>query len=190
MGNWKDIQSSIQCDSGISSGSDGEFTSLGEREKRLHSLRQLARKLETALSPASASMMCINRTLDQTQQDLMMLHHQLSQWSLTPAEPLLSPSTPIPSPPVKHISVQTDPLPLIIHKNKKRRPVEPIPCVYQQSVTLYWLRIVKAVLILILALVTLLFAALVLEPFFCLYLDTFGSSLIMKLIYLEGPPPV
>lgn len=110
MKNWNHDQENMQCDSGISSGSDGEFISTSEREKRLQSLRQLARKLESVLAPGSATLLRMNQTLDQTQQELTLLHNQLSY-----LPPIPTKKTAIPVPPVsqrlsvKEMSVQTDP---------------------------------------------------------------------------------
>lgn len=110
MKNWNRDQENMQCDSGISSGSDGEFISTSEREKRLQSLRQLARKLESVLAPGSATLLRMNQTLDQTQQELTLLHNQLSY-----LPPIPTKTTAIPVPPVsqrlsvKEMSVQTDP---------------------------------------------------------------------------------
>ena len=182
---------SVQCDSGISSGSDGEFISLGEREKRLHSLRQLARKLETALAPGNAALTRINRTLDQTQQDLILLHSQLSQLPqpTQPEKVLTTSNTLIPPPPVKEISVQTDPL--LVPKKKQRRADAVASTVSAcHSAVPYWWRIVRAALPFHLALIALLLAACVMEPSCCNYLNTFGSSLVPKLSYLGGPPPI
>lgn len=100
----------MQCDSGISSGSDGEFISTSEREKRLQNLRQLARKLESVLAPGSASLIRMNRTLDQTQRELASLNSQLSHLPPIPAKKttiLVPPVSPRLS--VKEMSVQTDP---------------------------------------------------------------------------------
>ena len=189
MENWSSIQMSVQCDSGISSGSDGEFISLSEREKRLHSLRQLARKLETALAPGNAALTRINRTLDQTQQDLMLLHRQLSKLPQpTPVKVLTTPNTVIPPPPVKEISVQTDPL-LVPKKKQRRVGAVASTAAACHSAVPYWYRIVKASLPFHLALIALLLAACVMEPSCCNYLNTFGSSLVPKLSYLGGPPP-
>ena len=187
--NWSSIQLSVQCDSGISSGSDGEFISLSEREKRLHSLRQLARKLETALAPGNAALTRINRTLDQTQQDLILLHSQLSQLP-QPVKVLPTANTLIPPPPVKEISVQTDPL--LVSKKKQRRvgAVASTTAAACRSAVPYWWRIVRAALPFHLALIALLLAACVMEPSCCNYLNTFGSSLVPKLSYLGGPPPI
>ena len=194
MENWSNIQLNIQCDSGISSGSDGEFISLGEREKRLHTLRQLARKLENALAPGNAALTRINRTLDQTQQDLILLHNQLSQLPPIPVK-ALSTNTLIPAPPVKEISVQTDPL--LVPKKKQRRAIGAVASVSSSSTAIvyrsaapYWWRIFKAALPFHLALIALLLAACVMEPSCCNYLNTFGSSLVPKLSYLGGPPPI
>lgn len=190
MENWSSIQLSVQCDSGISSGSDGEFISLNEREKRLHSLRQLARKLETALAPGNAALTRINRTLDQTQQDLILLHSQLSQLPPAPVK-VVSPANPlVSSPPVKEISVQTDPL--LVPKKKHRRvgAMASTAAAACHSAVPYWWRIVRAALPFHLALVALLLAACVMEPSCCNYLNTFGSSLVPKLSYLGGPPPI
>jgi hypothetical protein len=191
MENWSSIQMSVQCDSGISSGSDGEFISLGEREKRLHSLRQLARKLETALAPGNAALTRINRTLDQTQQDLILLHSQLSQLPqpTQPEKVLPSSNTLIPPPPVKEISVQTDPL-LVPKKKQRRAGAVASTASACHSAVPYWWRIVRAALPFHLALIALLLAACVMEPSCCNYLNTFGSSLVPKLSYLGGPPPI
>ncbi|XP_046638944.1 uncharacterized protein LOC124320227 isoform X2 [Daphnia pulicaria] len=192
MENWSSIQLSVQCDSGISSGSDGEFISLGEREKRLHSLRQLARKLETALAPGNAALTRINRTLDQTQQDLILLHSQLSQ---LPQPVKVSPTashaqTLILPPPVKEISVQTDPLLVPKKKQQRRAGAVASTAAACRSAVPYWWRIVRAALPFHLALIALLLAACVMEPSCCNYLNTFGSSLVPKLSYLGGPPPI
>lgn len=201
MNNWSSIQLSVQCDSGISSGSDGEFISLGEREKRLHTLRQLARKLGTALAPGNAALTRINRTLDQTQQELIVLHNQLSRLpSPVPSQTLSTNTadTP-PPPPVKEMSVQTDPL--LVSKKKQRRAVATAPAaaaaaalsptqVLRLSTAPYWRRVIRASLPFHLALVALLIAAYVMEPSCCNYLNSFGSSLIPKLSYLGDPPPI
>lgn len=190
MENWSSTQMSVQCDSGISSGSDGEFISLSEREKRLHSLRQLARKLETALAPGNAALTRINRTLDQTQQDLILLHSQLSQLPPPSVKVVSAASTlVVSSPPVKEISVQTDPL-LVPKKKHRRVGVVASTAAACHSAVPYWWRIVRAALPFHVALVALLLAACVMEPSCCNYLNTFGSSLVPKLSYLGGPPPI
>lgn len=190
MDNWSSIQLSVQCDSGISSGSDGEFISLGEREKRLHTLRQLARKLGAALAPGNVALMRINRTLDQTQQELTVLHNQLSQLPPAPVK-TLSADTLISSPPVKEISVQTDPL--LVPKKKERRAASAVASTTAavcRTAVPYWWRIVKAALPFHLALIALLLAACFMEPSCCNYLNTFGSSFVPKLSYLGDPPPI
>lgn len=144
----------------------------------------------TALAPGNAALTRINRTLDQTQQELISLHNQLSQ--LPPVRPTLAATntTLIPSPPVKEISVQTDPL--LVAKKKQRRVVGAVASTANvcRAAVPYWWRIVKAALPFHLALIALLLAACVMEPSCCNYLNTFGSSLVPKLSYLGGPPPI
>ena len=187
MQNWN-IQ---QYDSGISSSSDGEFTSLEEREMRLNSLKQLARKLETVLAPNNAALTCINRTLDETQQEIIILHRQLQQLPQIPVKALFT-NTRIPSPSVKDVSVQTDPLLVSTRKKKQRHVIDTVTAnAYQDSATLYWMRLIaKAVLTILLALFALFVANWFMEPFFCLYFDSLGSSLIIQMNYFDGPPPV
>lgn len=187
--NWMDIwsknQQSIQCDSGISSGSDGEFLSTNDREKRLQSLRQLARKLESALAPGNAALMRMNWTLDQTQQDLKSLQNKLSHLPPIPVKRLAPAPLPTSQPPVKEMSVQTDSpsLPPIKKMRQNASPSTP-------SVLPYWWRILKAALPFHLAIFALICAACTMEPSCCNYLNTFGSSFIPKLNYQGGPPPI
>ena len=183
--NWtKNTQlGGIQCDSGISSGSDGEFISVSEREKRLHTLRQLARKLETALAPSNAALMFVNETLDETQKELIHLHNQLSH-----LPPVSTERTLTGFPPVKEMSVQTEPQ----HMKKKQRQGDRCAprCADVRSTLPYCWRIFRAALPFHLALLALIVAACVMEPSCCNYLNNFGSSLVPKLIYLGGPPPI
>lgn len=54
----------------------------------------------------------------------------------------------------------------------------------------YWWRVFKAALPFHLAVIALIYAACVMEPSCCNYLNHFGSSLVPKLYYLGGPPPI
>lgn len=175
---------SVQCDSGISSGSDGEFITLAEREKRLTTLRQLARKLDSALAPGNATLLRMNETLDQTQKELEQLQSHLAQL------PPVKRSSPVP--PLKEISVQTDP-----PSATKPQQSRPSPSTAASAdggkarprTSSYFWRILRASLPFHLALLVLIIAACVMEPSCCNYLNNFGSSLIPKLSYLGGPPP-
>lgn len=161
--NWNETQLNIQCDSGISSGSDGEFNSIADREKRLNTLKQLARKLED-LSPGSAAIYQINTRLDRAHQDLIVLQSQLSNL------------TPRPAKTTKEISIQTDsPRPKRASLTTKRP---------------YWLRVFRLAVPLQIAMIVLLLAACVLEPSCCNTLNTFGSSFLPVLKYQGGPPPI
>ena len=161
--NWNETQLNIQCDSGISSGSDGEFITIAEREKRLNNLKQLARKLEN-LSPGNAAIYQINRRLDKTHQDLIVLQNQLSS---LPAKPQRL---------TKEMSIQTD-----SPKPKRLSTTPPRP---------YWLRIARLALPFQIAMAALLLAACVLQPSCCSNINTFGSSFLPTLRYQGGPPPV
>ena len=176
---------SVQCDSGISSGSDGEFITLGEREKRLSTLKQLARKLDSALAPGNAVLLRMNETLDQTQKELDQLQSHLSQL------PPIKRSSPVPtdSLPVKEISVQTDPpkKKALIHRSAADDPVDE-KASRPKTASYFW-RIFRAALPFHLAILAILIAACFMEPSCCNYLNNFGSSLIPKLSYLGGPPP-
>ena len=188
MGNWTNIQlGGIQCDSGISSGSDGEFISVSEREKRLHTLRQLARKLETALAPSDAALMLVNETLDETQKELKQLHNQLAHLPPVSTKPVLEG---VPQG-VKEMSVQTEPQSIKKKQRQDRCAAPPKFCAANVRSTLpYYWRIFRAALPFHLALLALIVAACVMEPSCCNYLNNFGNSLVPKLSYLGGPPPI
>lgn len=171
--NWNETQLNIQCDSGISSGSDGEFVPLAEREKRLNCLKQLARKLET-FSPGSAAIYQINRRLDKTHHDLQVLQSHLSSLPPLPqSKPLLA------APRVtKEISIQTD--------SPKSAPKE----LTSKLPRPYWFRVARLALPFQFAMVALLLAACVLEPSCCNTLNTFSSAFLPAFKYQGGPPPI
>jgi len=183
--NWSDDQENMQCDSGISSGSDGEFISTSEREKRLQNLRQLARKLESVLAPGSASLIRMNRTLDQTQRELASLNSQLSHLPPIPAKKttiLVPPVSPRLS--VKEMSVQTDPT------SPPRLAASSSLTASTAKVLPYWWRILRAAVPFQVAILILILAICSMEPTCCSYLNNFGSSLVPKLSYQGDPPPI
>ena len=185
---------SLQCDSGISSGSDGEFMSLTDREKRLQTLRQLARKMEAALAPGTAALARINQSLDKTEEDLYLLHrhlsHQLPVTSTSVCRVTSSTST-CPPLPLKESSVQTDPL-VPKRKAHQQRHHQPLAetLIFPSSPP-YWWRIFRAALTFHLVLLILIYVACVMEPSCCNYLNNFGNSLVPQLHYdMGGPPPI
>ena len=129
--------------------------------------------------------MLINETLDETQKELKLLHNQLSHL------PPVSTSAKHVSnavPPVKEMSVQTEAKSI----KKKQRDTRVPPPVYADACSTlpYCWRIFRAALPFHLALLALIVAACVMEPSCCNYLNNFGSSLVPKLSYLGGPPPI
>jgi len=178
MNKWTEEDENMQCDSGISSGSDGEFLSTDERQKRLQSLRQLLRKLESLLAPGSASLIRMNRTLDATQRELASLHNQLSHLPPIPAKKAPSALRPVHS--VKEMSVQTDPA----------FPPRTKSTTTTTTSTPYWWRILRAALPFQVAILVLICAICSMEPTCCSYLNTFASSLVPKLTYHGHPPPI
>jgi hypothetical protein len=76
-------------------------------------------------------------------------------------------------------------------KKKQRDTRAPAPGYADACSTLpYCWRIFRAALPFHLALLALIVAACVMEPSCCNYLNNFGSSLVPKLSYLGGPPPI
>ena len=191
MKKWNSREENMQCDSGISSGSDGEFISTDEREKRLQTLRQLARKLENALAPGNAALMRINRTLDHTQRELTSLHNQLSHLPPIPVKKVTGAAVPVvastrSSPrSVKERSVQTDRVP-----SPKTLRMSTDSSGSRATVLPYWWRILRAALPFHVAILVLICAACSMEPSCCNYLNTFSNSFVPKLSYHGDPPPI
>lgn len=183
MTTWSGTVGSVQCDSGISSGSDGEFITLGEREKRLSTLKQLARKLELALAPGNIALARVNETLDQTQKELDQLQSRLSML------PPIRRSTPVPdTASLKESSVQTDPLVIQPTGSRKNPKKDSTTAPSSSSRLPYFWRVARASLPFHLAFLVMFLAACMYEPSCCNYVNTFGSSLLPKLSYFEPPP--
>jgi hypothetical protein len=103
-----------QSDSGIS---DGGFSELSERERRLISLKKIAKQLESALSPSSQVLKTITQRMEAAENDLKVLQDTCRELIMRTSSQLLKQQG-IEVPSNAQFNVQ---IPIITIKNKPKR---------------------------------------------------------------------
>lgn len=107
---------SYQSDSGIS---DGGFSELSERERRLVALKKIAKQLEIALSPSSEVLKTITQRMEAAESELKVLQDTCRELIVRTSTQLLKQQgIDIPSHAQSQINVQ---IPIITIKNKLKR---------------------------------------------------------------------
>lgn len=107
---------SYQSDSGIS---DGGFSELSERERRLFALKKIAKQLESALSPSSEVLKTITMRMEAAENELKVLQNTCRELiARTSTQILKQHGIDIPTHSQSQINVQ---IPIITIKNKLKR---------------------------------------------------------------------